>query len=105
MAEHSAYAQITRGIAHEIKNPFALLLASSELLLENISDKDFVENYAHQMINTINRLNKLLHIMLDYSKPTVSTYESQQFSVNKSIDDLIQLANFKAQSNKITLSF
>ena len=43
MAEHSAYAQITRGIAHEIKNPFALLLASSELLLENISDKDFVE--------------------------------------------------------------
>ena len=65
----SAYAVLTRGIAHEIRNPMAMILSGTELTIDNIDDKDKVLKYLNIVKDSVLRLKSISTNMLRYGNP------------------------------------
>lgn len=64
----AALGRLTAGLAHEIRNPLAIIRASSELLHEDEPD-DIDRSYAAEIIGEVDRLSDLLGSFLDFARP------------------------------------
>ena len=78
----SAYAVLTRGIAHEIRNPMAMILSGTELTLDYLDDKEKVKKYLTSVKDSVLRLKSISTNMLRYGNPV---------SNSKSFVDIISL--------------
>jgi signal transduction histidine kinase len=102
LARQSAYATLTRGIAHEIRNPLQMIYGRAELVLEDIENKESVEKFANVVIRNIKRLKKLLGSMLEYG--TSSGEGKSVFSIKKILEDISELSQHKCKENGITMT-
>ncbi len=66
LAQQTAFSDLTRGIAHEIRNPMGMMLSSSELIVDNLDDKTAMSQYAYIIKSNIMRLTKVTNTMLRY---------------------------------------
>ena len=110
MAEQSAYAMLTRGIAHEIKNPLAMLQSRSEIILATLKNpvsdealKNGITRFAEIIIRNMDRLNKLINSMLAYGINPTKNQEA--FSLTDLLEDIIELAKPKCNKKQIKLEF
>ncbi len=62
-------AILASGMAHEIKNPLTLLKTFSEFLPNRLDDKEFLKKFSPMVANEINRIDELVHNLLDFAKP------------------------------------
>jgi signal transduction histidine kinase len=102
LARQSAYASLTKGIAHEIRNPLQMLYGRAELVLDNLDSTASVEKFASVVIRNVERLRLLLSSMLEYG--TSSGEKKESFSITKIIDDISELSKHKCKENGITLT-
>lgn len=63
-------AILASGIAHEIKNPLTALKTFSEYLTAKKSDPEFLEKFSPIIKSEVNRINDLVHQLLDFAKPS-----------------------------------
>ncbi|MCX8027035.1 MAG: ATP-binding protein [Thermodesulfovibrionales bacterium] len=106
-AEHlSAVGQLSRSIAHEIRNPLNFI----NLSIEHMNDKYLPDDINKQkrfreLINGIKqeiaRLNKLVNDFLDYSRPM--KLDKKMVNIKELLDDIIALVWAKAESVKINI--
>ena len=101
LAQQSAYASLTRGIAHEIKNPLHMLMGRAELLKVKLQDKEFVSSFADSVLKNVDRLHRLIKVMLDYGNQ--SNLEKEVFLANDILNDIKSLAHFKSREKQIQL--
>ena len=102
LSRQSAYATLTRGIAHEIKNPLHMLAGRAELVLDDLDNKASVEKFAQVIIRNVKRLKKLIHAMLEYGAS--SGIDKETFSITTVIDDISELSQHKGKEEGISIS-
>ncbi|RAP29309.1 hypothetical protein DID76_04190 [Candidatus Marinamargulisbacteria bacterium SCGC AG-414-C22] len=73
-SNQAAYATLTRGIAHEIRNPMAMILSGTELVMEHLENKDKLIHYLNLVKDSVVRLKSISSNMLRYGNP-VSKYK------------------------------
>jgi signal transduction histidine kinase len=64
-----AVATLASGMAHEIKNPLTVLKTFSEFLPAKINDQAFLEKFGPMISQEINRIDNLVHELLDFARP------------------------------------
>ncbi|MBI5188224.1 MAG: HAMP domain-containing protein [Nitrospirae bacterium] len=106
-AEHlSGIGQLSRNIAHELRNPLNFISLSIDHLRERYapSERDKKEKFESLMVSIkqeIQRLNNLVRDFLDYGKPL--KLDIQETDVSKIIEDLMELVWVKAQEDGIKI--
>ncbi len=62
-------AILASGMAHEIKNPLTVLKTFAEFLPKKMDDKVFLKKFQPMILNEINRIDGLVHELMDFAKP------------------------------------
>jgi signal transduction histidine kinase len=64
-----AVATLASGMAHEIKNPLTVIKTFSEYLPQKLDDKEFLRKFAPLISQEVNRIDNLVHDLLDFARP------------------------------------
>jgi len=85
----AALGQLTAGIAHEIRNPLAIMLSSAQVVTNDSRPPDMRREAGIFIIEEINRLDKTLNDFLAFARPTESRLEEC---------DLVEILDYTAKS-------
>lgn len=106
-AEHlSAVGQLSRSIAHEIRNPLNFISLSIDHIKEKYppaahEDAESFEALVSSMKQEIRRLNRLVSDFLDYGKPL--KLKMQRTKIDRMLDDVVEIIRAKADSEKVEI--
>ncbi len=100
--EQSAYATLTRGIAHEIRNPMAIMLSGIELIQENIENKDKTIEYLNAVKESILRLKNITTTMLRYGKSVAE--EKSLENINSLLEDALIVSSAECKKRQIKVN-
>lgn len=84
-----ALGKLSAGIAHEIRNPLTSIKAFIDMIPAKLDNENFRAQLLKIIPQEINRLNNLVSILLDYSRPKVSN--PQQISLDGVLSDILVL--------------
>lgn len=87
------------GMAHEIKNPLTSIKTMCTYLPQKLYDKDFIEKFIPLVNKDVDRINELVHDLLDYAKP--SPPDKQDTDIHKLIEGILSTLNSKIVPKKI----
>lgn len=73
-AKLASLGQIVSGIAHEIKNPLAGISCAVQVFQSEMAENDPQREIVTEVINQINRLDKIVKDLLSYAKPKAPHY-------------------------------
>ncbi len=94
-------------IAHDLKSPFNSIMGFSELLIEQISEKDFdkLEKYARTILQSSEHVVHLLMNLTDWSRSQSGRMEfnPEKFGITELINDIILLFEVIAAQKGITI--
>ncbi|GEM_PF-4163750 len=96
-----ALAQLSAGLAHEIRNPLSSIKTFIELLPQNYNDQEFREEISKYLPNELQRINNLIEKLVNYAKP--SSPNKDLFEVYTFIDNLLLLFKHIWEKEKIKL--
>jgi len=95
-------AQLSAGVAHEIRNPLGIISGNAELLKEAVGeDKDRKELVDH-IISETERLEKILRNYLEFSKP--ATLENSYQNINEILEKTLQLCQHQLHNEGIVVN-
>ncbi len=106
-AEHlSGIGQLSRSIAHEIRNPLNFISLSVDHIKEKYKPKDNKDNEKFNSLissikQEIQRLNTLVENFLDYGKPL--RLNRKEVDIRRLMDNVIELIHAKADNEKIRI--
>jgi len=91
------------GIAHEIRNPLTSIKAYTQLIPKKIDDVKFREMISRDIPQEIERLDKLVRDLLEYSKPRKPFME--KINLQEAVDNALLLLknNIKEKSIKLEI--
>lgn len=92
---------LSAGMAHEIKNPLASLKAMTQVLDENIEDKDFIKKYQGVVERQIDRINGIVEKLLKFGQP--QQLEVNEFDLNQVIEETLNLFDNQCQKTNIEI--
>lgn len=107
-AEHlSGLGQLSRNIAHEIRNPLNFINLSIGHISEKYRPKEADDQKKFDSLidgikQEIHRLNKLINDFLDYSKPL--KLNIQKIRVENIVEDVVSLVWAKAEADGISIA-
>ncbi len=88
-------------VAHDLKGPFNSLIGFSELLINDIEEKDFTnaEDYSKSIYSTSKNTYNLLLNLLEWSRSQsgIINYNPEQISLSESLDEVFDLLNDQAK--------
>lgn len=101
IAQQAAYATLTRGIAHEIRNPLGMMLNRAEIVAKNPNDEAGVLKFADMIKRNTLRLTHITETMLKYGKATAK--EKKELDINSVLDEFFLLAEWELNNKGIKL--
>ena len=96
-----ALGTVTAGVAHEIRNPLASLRGLVELIGRDIPRDDNRRRYVGQMLESIDRLNRLIEDLLLFSAPRSS--ESEELDLGGPVAETVSLAQHSLGSRGVAV--
>jgi PAS domain S-box-containing protein len=79
----SAWGEVARRLAHEIKNPLTPIQLSAERLrrkyLHHIEDDEVLDRATHTIIQQVEAMKRMVNAFSDYARPSKLELESLQF--------------------------
>lgn len=65
----ASVGQLAAGIAHEVRNPLAILRATAQLLAGQLAGQDQAATYGRVLIDESDRIERLISELLEYARP------------------------------------
>ncbi|MGZ9819565.1 sensor histidine kinase [Peribacillus simplex] len=96
--------QITSGLAHEIKNPLAILYGSAEMLLEEAEESECseeIKELSADIYVVINRMKDIVENFLNFAK--VNKKQREIILLKSIIEEIIHLLRVKLNETKIQI--
>jgi len=90
---------IAAGMAHEIKNPLAAIKGLTQVLPENLQDREFIMDYAEIVPRQLDRINKLVDDLLAFGRPAKMTFREQDLA--RLVSDTFKLLANECQQKGI----
>ena len=94
-------------IAHDLRDPFNILIGYSDLILEQIEDLSLekLTKYVQAINASSNNAYSLLHNLLDWSKTQSGkiSYRPEEINISRLIDNTLAALNYAASSKNIIL--
>ena len=100
LQQQTAFANLTKGIAHEIRNPFAILQSSMELLIDRRNNESEAQELVERIKVGIKRILKIIQVMLKYGGAAAK--EKETLDVNAFLEDFLSMAVRKYEREGIT---
>jgi signal transduction histidine kinase len=94
-------ATFASGMAHEIKNPLTAIKTFAEYLPQKVNDPEFIEKFVPLVNKQVDRINELVHDLLEYAKPSPPTLKL--LNIHKLTDDTLALLTSQAITKKINV--
>ncbi len=91
--------RVIAGMAHEIKNPLMSITTFASLIQKQGNDADFQELFAHHVPQEVQRINRLIELLINYARPTRS--EKERVLVNELVNDSVYFAHISAKDQRI----
>ncbi len=98
----NSYATLTRGLAHEIKNPLGMILSGIELIEENTENKAIILEYCKLIKENILRLSNITSTMIHYGSPI--SKQREPLNMNTLIEDICILSQKDLKKRNLTLT-
>lgn len=98
----SAIGELAAGIAHEIRNPLAIIKTIAQTIDKDIEDEETKEGL-EIIEDEIDRANRVIQGLLDFARPNVLKNEVQCLS--KIIDIVTTITNKYAEQHRVRISF
>ena len=98
-----ALGRLATGVAHELRNPIAIIKTLVELMEQDYSQMSGIEEYTRAIDEQVNRQDMEIQELLDYGRPSKASI--QECSVNDLINGVLSFsaALLREQSVKVEL--
>ncbi|MFZ0286460.1 MAG: ATP-binding protein, partial [Terriglobales bacterium] len=98
----SASGRITRGVAHEVKNPINAIVLHLQLLQNKLQQVD-PDTRRHMDVigNEIHRLDRVVQILVDFTRPRDLRIE--EIDLKRLLDDVLMLATPDAEQHGVAI--
>ena len=98
----SASGRLTRGVAHEVKNPINAIVLHLQLLQNKLKQID-PDTRRHMDIigNEIHRLDRVVQILVDFTRPR--DLHLEEVDLRKVLEEVGQLAAPDAEQHQVTI--
>jgi len=98
----SASGRLTRGVAHEVKNPINAIVLHLQLLQNKLQQVD-PDTRRHMDVigNEIHRLDRVVQILVDFTRPRDLRIE--EVDLKRLLDDVLALATPDAEQHGVTI--
>jgi signal transduction histidine kinase len=99
----SASSRITRGVAHEVKNPINAIVLHLQLLRNKLQETD-PDTRRHMEIigDEIHRLDRVVQILVDFARPRDLLLE--EIDLRRLLEDVAVLAQPDAEQHGVTIA-
>src|SRR5216683_1747205 len=99
----SASGRLTRGVAHEVKNPINAIVLHLQLLQNKLQQVDpDTRRHVDIIGNEIRRLDRVVQILVDFTRPRDLRLE--EIDLRRLLEDVASLASPDAQQHGVTIS-
>jgi len=92
---------IAAGMAHEIKNPLASIKGMTQILHENLGDREFVGKFTDIIPRQIERISRIVENLLRFGKP--EELQKSTCNLNLIIDEAIKLVELECRKKAIKI--
>ena len=100
--KYKTLSTLASGIAHEVKNPLTAIKTFTEYLPDKIDDKEFLSRFANIVGREVNRIDEMIHQLLNYGKPALLSIQAT--NIHKLINDTVDILNSKFIDQKINVN-
>lgn len=100
--KYKTLSTLASGVAHEIKNPLTAMKTFCEYLPHKLEDKEFLKNFSRIVGREVDRIDGMVHELLDYSKPAPLALKDTD--INKLITDTLDILNSKFLAQHIIIT-
>jgi signal transduction histidine kinase len=99
----SASGRLTRGVAHEVKNPINAIVLHLQLLQNKLQQADPATRRHIDIIGSeIHRLDRVVQILVDFTRPR--DLHMEEIDLRRLLEDVAQLAAPDAAQHGVTIS-
>lgn len=99
LSKSKSLNRIIAGMAHEIKNPLMSITTFASLIKQQGNDEDFQTLFAQHVPKEVERINRLIELLINYARPNRS--KKERFPVSQLIEDSSYFAHISASNKKI----
>ncbi len=100
--KYKTLSTLASGVAHEIKNPLTAIKTFTEYLPKKLDDKDFLLKFSRLIGKEVDRIDHMVHQLLNYGKPAPLSFKD--INIHKLISDTIDMLNSRFIAQKIDVS-
>ncbi|MCU0580628.1 MAG: GAF domain-containing protein, partial [Desulfobacterota bacterium] len=97
----TALGEMAAGMAHEIRNPLVSIGGFVRRLNRRFQDDSQVQTYFQVIINEVERLEKTLNEILDFSQDTRGRF--QEADVNRILEGALELIRRELEASQVTV--
>ena len=97
-----AVSTLASGMAHEIKNPLTVIKTFSEYLPQRMHDEEFLKKFTPIIAQEVDRINNLVHELLDFSKPALPVFK--EIHIHDLLNKTLELLSNEAIKHNIKIT-
>lgn len=92
---------LSAGMAHEIKNPLAVIKGLTQILPQNISDQEFLDKFVRIVPGQIDRINHTVEALLKVGKKPIA--HKTDIDLNSLLKDVVDFVKVQFLKNKVEI--
>jgi len=95
----AAVGTLAAGVAHEVNNPLAGVLASIENMVDNPDDKEMRDRYLRLIADGLKRIERTVANLLNFARPREILLEPT--SINHNLSHVVELVGYQLRAHGV----